>query len=59
MTEEPRKPEDQGQEAYEPPQVEDVPAEDRQAVTAAGATDGVKGPEWRAQASAGTDEPRE
>jgi hypothetical protein len=36
---------DKAAEGYEPPHVENVPAEDGPAVTAAGKT--VKGPEWR------------
>jgi hypothetical protein len=47
MADEPRKPEEQGQEGYEPPRVEDVPAEDRPAVTAAGATGNPLAAEWR------------
>jgi hypothetical protein len=52
MTDDRREPEEQEQ-GYEPPRVEDVPAEDRPAVTAAGATDLTTGAEWRPEPPGG------
>jgi hypothetical protein len=56
-----RKQQNQSEQAdeYEPPRVEDVPAEDGPAVTAAGKTPqdiSVPGPEWRPLASTEEDE---
>lgn len=39
----------EGTEGYEPPEVEEVPAEDGAAVTAAGKSPPAPGPEWQPQ----------